>query len=198
MGAITKRDITGVILAGGQARRMHSEDKGLIQLNNKPMIQHVIDKISPQVNSLLINANRNQMEYERFGHPVIADELGGFSGPLAGFSCALNHIDTPFMITMPCDSPFIPEDLVKRMVISMLDNDSDIAVVETNNRLQPVFCLLKKSLSKSLKEYLEEGERKIDKWFERHNMSIADFSNQSEAFDNINTPEDLNKAENNK
>ena len=195
MTNITINDITGVILAGGQARRMGGQDKGLIQLSNRPMIQHVIDRISPQVNSLIINANRNQAEYESFGYPVISDELNGFCGPLAGFSSALDNISTNYLVTTPCDSPFIPKDMVIRLYNAMDQNNADISVVQTNNRLQPVFCLLKKSLLSSLNSFLELGERKIDKWFVLHNMIAVDFSDESSAFNNINTQDDLSKAE---
>ena len=195
MTNITINDITGVILAGGQARRMGGQDKGLIQLSNRPMIQHVIDRISPQVNSLIINANRNQAEYESFGYPVISDELSGFCGPLAGFSSALDNISTNYLVTTPCDSPFIPKDMVIRLYNAMDQNNADISVVQTNNRLQPVFCLLKKSLLSSLNSFLELGERKIDKWFVLHNMIAVDFSDESSAFNNINTQDDLSKAE---
>ena len=195
MTNITINDITGVILAGGQARRMGGQDKGLIQLSNRPMIQHVIDRISPQVNSLIINANRNQAEYESFGYPVISDELNGFCGPLAGFSSALDNISTNYLVTTPCDSPFIPKDMVIRLYNAMDQNNADISVVQTNNRLQPVFCLLKKSLLSSLNSFLELGERKIDKWFALHNMIAVDFSDESSAFNNINTQDDLSKAE---
>jgi len=195
MTNIIKKDITGVILAGGQARRMQGTDKGLVKLGGQPMIQHVINRIQPQVNHLLIYVNRSQRQYAEIGLNIIEDEIGHFDGPLAGFYTAMKHCNTSYLLMTPCDSPFIPNYMVKKLGNKLSEANADISVVETNQRLQPVFCLLKSNLIDSLEAFLKIGERKIDKWFSKHNMVAVDFTNVSAAFNNINTPEDLMAAE---
>ena len=192
---INKTDITGVILAGGQARRMQGQDKGLVLLNNKPMIEYVIETLKPQVGKLLINANRSHDKYSAYGFELISDELSGYQGPLAGMASSLNKIQTPYMLTVPCDSPFITNDLVKRLITALEAEDADISVAHNGERLQPVFCLMKKELLTSMKQFLDEGERKIDKWFNQHKMTIADFADIPETFDNLNTIEDIQSIE---
>ena len=186
--------ITGVILAGGQARRMGGQDKGLIILNNKPMIEYIIDVFKPQTPKLIINANRNHEIYSQYGLEIVADELSGFCGPLAGMASALQTIESDYMVTAPCDSPFIPTDLVQRLAETLQDNSTEISVAHDGNRIQPVFCMMKSSLKQSLNDYLLAGERKIDRWFEQHKYAIANFSDVPETFDNINTPEDVQNA----
>jgi molybdenum cofactor guanylyltransferase len=197
MGNINKNDLTGVILAGGQARRMEGQDKGLVLLNKKPMIEYVINTLKPQVNSLLINANRNHDTYSKYGYNIVSDELSGYHGPLAGMASALNIIKTPYMLVVPCDSPFIPNDLAKRLINSLEENNAEISVAHNGDRMQPVFCLIKKDLLTSMNDFLNQGERKIDKWFNLHTLAIADFSDIPETFDNLNTLEDIKTIENN-
>ena len=189
-----KSDVTGVILAGGQARRMGGQDKGLVMLNGKPMIEIIIDAFKPQTSSLLINANRNHDRYSKYGFDIVADELSGFCGPLAGMASALQTIDTDYLVTAPCDSPFIPHDLVQRLADALDNKSADISVAHDGQRIQPVFCMLNKSVLQSLKNYLAAGDRKIDRWFKQHDFAIADFSDKPETFDNINTHEDIEKA----
>jgi molybdenum cofactor guanylyltransferase len=197
MGNINKNDLTGVILAGGQARRMEGQDKGLVLLNKKPMIEYVINTLKPQVNSLLINANRNHDAYSKYGYEIVSDELSGYHGPLAGMASALNVIKTPYMLVVPCDSPFIPTDLAQRLINSLEKNNADISVAHNGDRMQPVFCLIKNDLLTSMNDFLNQGERKIDKWFNLHALAIADFSDIPETFDNLNTLEDIKTIENN-
>lgn len=192
---INKADISGVILAGGQARRMQGVDKGLVLLNNKPMIEYVIETLQPQVDDLYINANRSHDKYVTYGFELISDELSGYQGPLAGMASSLNIIKTPYMLTVPCDSPFITNDLVERLTKAIENENTDISVAHNGERLQPVFCLMKKELLSSMKLFLDDGERKIDKWFNQHSMSIADFSDIPETFDNLNTLEDIKAIE---
>lgn len=192
---VSKNDITGVILAGGQARRMEGQDKGLVLLNNKPMIEYVIEAIKPQVGTLLINVNRNIEQYETYGFDIIPDDLSGYCGPLAGMASALNKTKTTYMLTAPCDSPFISNDLAQRLVDSLESESSDISVAHNGDRMQPVFCLIKKELLSSMTDFLDEGERKIDKWFKRHKLSIADFSDIPKTFDNLNTHADIHAIE---
>ena len=193
--AITRHIFTGAVLAGGQARRMGGQDKGLIELAGSPMIQHILDVIAPQVGKVIINANRNMEIYAHYGYPVIADELEGFCGPLAGMASCLRAIDTPFMVTVPCDSPFVPKDLVERLYLRMIHEDADISVAHNGDRIQPVFSLLKATLLDSLLDYLQKGERKIDRWFENHKLAITDFSDKPDTFININTKDELSQIE---
>jgi molybdenum cofactor guanylyltransferase len=197
MQNITSNDITGVILAGGQARRMEGQDKGLVMLNNKPMIEYVIEALNPQVACLLINANRNHDRYSEYGFDIVSDELSGYHGPLAGMASSLNKIKTSYMLTAPCDSPFIPNDLVQRLIMALESEDADISVAHNGERMQPVFCLMKKELLSSMNDFLKQGERKIDKWFNQHALAIADFSDIPKTFDNLNTLEDIQAVETN-
>ncbi len=184
-------NITGIILAGGQARRMGGQDKGLIQLAQKPMIEYVLSAIQPQVDGIIINANRNQSAYEEYGFPVVADRIGGYCGPLAGMASGLEVAKTPFVVTVPCDCPLIPDDLVQKLYSTLQGEDAKICTAHANGRLQPVFTLMKSELLSSMLEFLNNGERKIDKWLEKHDLAIANFSDQPDTFLNINSEEDL-------
>ena len=192
---IDKKDITGIILAGGQARRMSGEDKGLINLNGRPMIEYAIELLAPQVGGLFINANRNLEDYRQYGFPIITDQMTGFCGPLAGMASALRLVKTEYMVTVPCDSPFLHANLVSRLATNLIENKAEISVAHNGKRLQPVFSLMKKNLHQSLQKYLISGERKIDRWYEQHRLAITDFSDVAETFDNFNTPEDIKDAE---
>lgn len=183
--------ITGVILAGGQARRMGGEDKGLILFNNKPLIAHVIDALKPQVDKLIINANRNIERYQAFNYPVISDSLADFCGPLAGMLSAMQSVDTDYILTAPCDSPNVSPQLRQRMMETLLKEQVDIAVAHNGDRLQPVFCLISCRLKTDLESYLQQGGRKIDTWLASHGMAVVDFSDQADSFINVNHPEDL-------
>lgn len=184
-------DVTGVILAGGQARRMGGTDKGLLELAGRPMIEHVLERLEPQVEALFINANRNLDQYRHYGHPVIPDRDGDFSGPLAGMASAMAAAHTRYIVTAPCDSPLLPEDLAVRLLSALQQQQADIAVVHDGERLQPVFALLSVALHDNLEQALSAGERKIDRWYGRHSMASADFSDCKAAFRNVNTPQDL-------
>ncbi|HSR63155.1 MAG TPA: molybdenum cofactor guanylyltransferase MobA [Gammaproteobacteria bacterium] len=189
--SVTIRIFTAVILAGGEARRMGGEDKGLVELSGKPMVQHVIDSMSSQVGYLVINANRHFDTYARFGCPVVADEFEGFCGPLAGMASGMRTIDTPYMVTVPCDSPLVPDDLVKRLYLELVREKAEISVAHDGDRMHPVFSLMQTRLLDSMLAYLKSGERKIDKWFRKHRLAITDFSDKPETFLNVNTPEEL-------
>jgi molybdenum cofactor guanylyltransferase len=188
-------NITGIILAGGQARRMNGQDKGLVQLNKKPMIEYVLNAMKPQVGTIIINANRNQAVYEEYGFPVVADQIEGYCGPLAGMASGLQAATTPFIVTAPCDSPLIPDNLVQKLYSMLQDEDAEICTAHANGRLQPVFTLMKSDLLPSMLEFLNNGERKIDKWFEKHRLAIADFSEQPDTFINVNSVEELKELE---
>ena len=189
-------NITGLILAGGQARRMGGTDKGLIQLAEKTMIHYVIDALHPQVNNILINANRNQNAYEKYGFSVIQDKIDNFQGPLAGMACGLEHCDTDYLVTVPCDGPFLPSHYVETLYNAAVQKSSNISVAHDGVRLQPVYALIHRSLLPDLLTYLASGERKIDRWYDKHHYAIADFSSNQNMFTNINTPEDLKNAGN--
>ncbi|MES9897080.1 MAG: molybdenum cofactor guanylyltransferase MobA [Candidatus Thiodiazotropha endolucinida] len=191
----TQPAVTAVILAGGRGRRMGGEDKGLIELNGRPLVQHVISAIQPQVATILINANRNQERYAAFGYPVIADSLLDYQGPLAGFIAALQAVETEDMLTLPCDGPLVPPDLVARLYEARQSAGADIAVAHDGDRLQPVYALIPKRLAGSLQRYLDRGDRKIDLWYEEHRVAHADFSDIPRTFINVNTLQERNNLQ---
>ena len=182
--------VSGIVLAGGRARRMGGVDKGLVDLDGAPMISHVVRRIRPQMSKMIISANRNLPEYGKWSDQVVADTIGEFDGPLAGMASGLELVETEFAVTVPCDSPLVSNDLVSRMYDACVSKAADIAVAHDGARLQPVFALLRRTLGASIVEFLESGERKIDKWFERHDFTTVDFSDTPESFLNINTQDD--------
>lgn len=190
------RQTAGVILAGGQARRMGGHDKGLLELNGQPMVNHIRSILQPQVDSLFINANRNQARYARLTCcPLISDHIGHFAGPLAGMACALSYSTMPYLAAVPCDSPFLAPDLVTRLHTALHEQDADIAVARYGEKLQPVFVLLSRHLLGSLVDFLEQGGRKIIDWYFQHRVAEVDFSDRPLMFENINTPEEKTRIE---
>jgi molybdenum cofactor guanylyltransferase len=187
---IDARHITALILAGGKSRRMGGRDKGLLPFGDNLLVSHVLDAILPQVGTAMISANRNQAEYAQFGFPVVADPLEDFQGPLAGFLAGLEHMRTDYMLTLPCDGPVIVEDLAQRLAGGLSKAGADIAVAHDGDRLQPVYALLHRRVLPGLRAALDEGERKIDRWYPRNRWVTVDFSDVPEQFSNINTPED--------
>ena len=190
----TTESVTGVILAGGRAIRMGGEDKGLVLLRDRPMIQWGLDRLSPQVSTILISANRNIAQYAVFGYPIVADTAADFQGPLAGIAAALSQADTPWLVSVPCDSPLIPLDLVGRLHYQVVRGFARVGAAHDGQRLQPVFTLIHRDLLDDLVSYLQGGERKIDRWLERHAFRSVDFSNREEMFLNVNTPVELQAA----
>ncbi|MES9871796.1 MAG: molybdenum cofactor guanylyltransferase MobA [Candidatus Sedimenticola sp. 6PFRAG7] len=187
--------ITGVILAGGQARRMGGQDKGLIALAGRPMIEYVIQALSPQVDKLLINANRSQAKYMEYGYPVFEDSVADYAGPLAGIAAAIEQADTELVMTVPCDGPWLPDDLAQRLAEGMDQADADICVAHDGDRKQPVFGLFHRRVVTSINEYLKSGERKLQLWLGSQKLAIADFSDHPDAFINVNTPEEKVRVE---
>lgn len=187
---VALRDITAVILAGGMARRMDGEDKGLIELNGRPLLDYIVAGLQARVSAILVNANRNLERYREFGYPVVEDIVTGFSGPLAGMATGMQAAGTPLLLTVPCDSPFVPPDLGERLLRVMRDTGAGICVAHDGERLQPVHALLKCRLLPDLLAYLNGGGRKIDTWYARHRMARADFSDMPDMFLNLNTPAD--------
>jgi molybdopterin-guanine dinucleotide biosynthesis protein A len=185
---------SGLVLAGGQGRRMGSVDKGLVALSGKPMIRHVLDRFAPQVDEILINANRNAAAYAALGHRVVADAVSGFAGPLAGLQVGLAHAAHPLVATVPCDSPFLPADLVARLSAALEERRADLAVARTFDQPHPVFALVRKSVLPHLTRFLEAGGRKIDAWYATLRVVEVAFDDEAEAFRNINTMEELQQA----
>jgi molybdopterin-guanine dinucleotide biosynthesis protein A len=191
----TAAAVTGIVLAGGQGSRMGGVDKGLQPFRGKPMVAHVIERFAPQVGDLLINANRNPEAYARFGHRVIADEIAGFAGPLAGFERGLAHAAGALVATVPCDSPFLPADLVARLRGELEAKRADLAVAKTGAQAHPVFCLMRRAVHASLTDFLARGERKIDRWYGALAVVEVAFDDEADAFLNINTREELDHLE---
>jgi molybdenum cofactor guanylyltransferase len=183
-------DITGLILAGGQGRRMGAVDKGLKLLRGRPMVAWVKERFAPQVSELLINANQNINEYAKLG-PVIEDRIAGFAGPLAGLHRGLESAAHPYVATVPCDSPFLPADLVARLYAALSHANAQLAVARTGDQPHPVFCLCQRALEPHLRAFLESGGRKIDAWYASLRVAEVAFDDEAEAFSNINTPEEL-------
>lgn len=192
---IGRDEITAVVLAGGKGRRMQGQDKGLIELAGRPLIEHIIDGLAPQVGHILINANRNSDRYLNYGYRVIGDKLDHYQGPLAGFAAAMEAIETPYMVTLPCDAPQVVETLVERLCQAMEGEQAEIAVAHDGQRMQPVYALLAAALLPSLTDFLQAGDRKIDLWYARHRVALADFSDVANAFHNINTPQERARLE---
>lgn len=196
---MTQDKITGVILAGGQGRRMGSVDKGLQHLAGKPMVQWVLERLAPQVGPLLINANQNPERYAELGAPfgaaVVADQIPGFAGPLAGLHAALSRAASPLVLTAPCDSPFLPLDLAARLEAALETTGADLAVAKTFTQAHPVFCLCRRELQPHLESYLAGGDRKIDLWYSTLKVVEVAFDDEAEAFRNINTVAELAQAQ---
>jgi molybdopterin-guanine dinucleotide biosynthesis protein A len=194
--SVPAQNITGVVLAGGRASRMGGSDKGLLPLAGIPMIVRICDALALQVGDLLINVNRNQAIYtELTARPVVMDHIGHFAGPLAGIAAALQQCETPFLVAVPCDSPFLAEDLVSRLYHALCEQHAEIAIAMLAEKPQPVFVLLSRQLLMSLTSFLESGGRKIMDWYLQHRLARVDFSDRAWMFENINTPEEQQRIE---
>jgi molybdopterin-guanine dinucleotide biosynthesis protein A len=187
--------ITGIILAGGKSRRMGGVDKGMIDFLGKPMVAHVLQRLAPQVDEILINANREPERYAAFGPTVVQDDIGGFAGPLAGLHKGMRVAAHPYVLTVPCDSPLLPMNLVRRLMQGLVERDADLAVAKTGAQAHPVFCLCRKSLLPDLEQFLNDGGRKIDAWYSKLNVAEVSFDDNPQAFANINTPDELTGLE---
>jgi molybdopterin-guanine dinucleotide biosynthesis protein A len=206
--SIPPQDITGLILAGGRGSRMGGVDKGLQNFNGIPLALHTLMRLGPQVESVMVNANRNLSAYESFGAAVWPDASADFAGPLSGFLVGLERAETPYVLTVPCDTPRLPLDLAERLATAMVREDADIAMAaapetddqgQTQIRTQPVFCLMKIELSESLVKFTHAGGRKIDTWTAQHNTVVVPFDALGDdplAFANVNTLTELQALEN--
>ena len=206
--SIEPQDITGLILAGGRGSRMGGVDKGLQNFNGIPLALHTLMRLGPQVESVMVNANRNLSAYESFGASVWPDASADFAGPLSGFLVGLERAETPYVLAVPCDTPRLPLDLAERLAEALVREDADIAMAaapetddqgQTNIRTQPVFCLMKIELSESLVKFTHAGGRKIDAWTAQHKTAVVPFDAPSDdplAFANVNTLNELQALEN--
>lgn len=192
--SIDKQQITGLILAGGQGTRMGHIDKGLHAIDGSTLAALTLQRLKPQVASVLISANRNLDTYAQFGYPVLQDEIPGYAGPLAGMYTGLGQCKTPYLLTVPCDTPGFPQDLAQRLAFALKLAEADVALAVTgepgNPELHPVFCLMKTDLLPSLGAYLRSGGHKVAGWMLQQPHALAHFTDQT-AFININTPEEL-------
>jgi len=206
--SIEPQDITGLILAGGRGTRMGGVDKGLQNFNGIPLALHTLMRLGPQVESVMVNANRNLSAYESFGASVWPDASADFAGPLSGFLVGLERAETPYVLTVPCDTPRLPLDLAERLAEALVREDADIAMAaapetddqgQTQIRTQPVFCLMKIELSESLVKFTHAGGRKIDAWTAQHKTVVVPFDAPGDdplAFANVNTLTELQALEN--
>ena len=196
---MTSHRITGLILAGGRGSRMGELDKGLQRFRGKAMVEHVIERFCPQVDETIINANRNLSIYEAYGHRVVADGIDGFAGPLAGLHAGMLAASSPYIATAPCDSPFLPLNLIARLDDALTAEKADLAVAKTFDQPHPVFCLTKTALEPHLRAFLQGGQRKIDKWYASLNVVEVQFdpknNDGTEAFANINSVNELRQLE---
>ncbi|GAA5186764.1 molybdenum cofactor guanylyltransferase MobA [Ferrimonas gelatinilytica] len=188
-------DVTLAVLAGGRARRMGGQDKGLVTVAGKPMIQHVLDRISQPDQPAMVIANRHQDQYAEFGYPVFSDALADFPGPLAGIAVALQHSDTEWVLVCPCDTPQLPPKLMEQMLATQREHQAEVVVAHDGEYEHSVVLLLSTSLLPSLSAYLEGGDRKVDLWYGQHAVARCYFEGQASAFANINTPEQRQQLE---
>jgi molybdenum cofactor guanylyltransferase len=192
MSVVNCEEISGVILAGGLARRMGGIEKALVEFQGETLLSQVIKRIQPQVKILYLNVNKKLEQYQKFNLPILIDAMTGFLGPLAGILTALNKIETDFLLIVPCDAPFVSLNLAEKLFKEMQSQNALGAVVHDGERLQPTFLLLHKQLRNDLEIYLQSGQRSIEQWLERHFIVKVDFSTQPSDFINFNTFSELN------
>ena len=198
MEPIPVEQITGLILAGGRGSRMGGVDKGLQNHLGMPLAMQALLRLQPQVGALMINANRNLAAYESMGVPVWPDALADYPGPLAGFLAGLERCETPYLVTVPCDTPNFPTDLVERLAAALVAEDAEIAMAATREdgqlQVQPVFCLMAATLMESLVAFTQGGQRKIDRWTGQHRCATVVFDD-ADAFFNANTLDELQRLQ---
>lgn len=187
--------VSAIILSGGRATRMGGIDKGLVLLQQQPLIRHVIQRIQPQVDELFINANRELQQYQALGVPVLTDTHQDFIGPLAGFYVGLQHSQHPYLLTAPCDSPQLPHDLVTRLLAALTTQNADIAVAASEGHAHPVISLCRTTLLPSLTDFIAAGERKVSLWQKQHAYLEVSFDDNRHAFLNLNTRDDVQSLE---
>ena len=183
--------LTVVILAGGKGSRLGGRDKGLLEWQGRPLIEHVLQNIAPVTANILINANQNIEVYQQYGYPVVSDESPDFAGPLAGMLAALRSADTPYILTLPCDAPLTSADIVERFCDVHEEKQRQLYVAGTAEGLQPVYAMINNSLTDTLQQYLADGNRKVRDWMQANHAVVVDFDQLAPAFVNINTESDL-------
>lgn len=193
--ATRKSRVTAVVLAGGQGARVGGKDKGLLRVAGKPLIAHVLQRVLPQVSTVIISANRHLDQYGRFEFPVVADRMKDHQGPLAGIATSLAHVHTDYLLTVPCDTPLLPTDLVDRLWAAMEDEEADMAIAHDGEQLQHLVALIRREAAGSVDEFLEEGGRAVKDWAARMFPAVAWFADQPLAFRNINSDADLHELE---
>ncbi len=186
-----KSTIVGVVLAGGRAMRMDNQDKGLILFKNRPLIAYALEALNFVSQQTFINANRNLMDYEAFGHLVITDQTDSYDGPLAGILTTLIHADAELLLVMPCDTPYFKTEHLQRLLTTRAEHDADIAIAFDGEQLHPLFLALKTSLTDNLRDYLASGQRKVSDWLKPLNSVYVDFSHEPSIFININSSDEL-------
>jgi molybdopterin-guanine dinucleotide biosynthesis protein A len=193
-----KEAITGVILAGGRGQRMGGVDKGLQDLDGRPLVQWVLARLAPQVDAVVINANQNPARYAARGCRVLPDAIPDFAGPLAGLHAALSQATTPLLLTVPCDSPFLPDDLAQRLHAALEAQGAELAVARTGDRVQRAFCLTRRAILPKLEALLDSGEHKVGLWHASLKLAEVAFHDEADGFRNIDTPQDLAAARSNR
>lgn len=188
---ISDKAVKAIIIAGGASRRMGGGHKGSKELLGQPMIAYIIQTLASQHLDIAINTNSDQAAFSGLGYPLFADLLEGQLGPLAGLYSAFATFDNEYMLTVPCDTPCLPNDLLERLSAALLANNADVCTVSDGEHLHPVVLLAHRRVMKSLGDYLKTGERRVHRWFMQQNHAIADFSDQPNAFTNINTIEEF-------
>jgi molybdenum cofactor guanylyltransferase len=183
--------LTVVILAGGKGSRLNDQDKGLLQWQGKPFVEHILHNIASNVHHVLINANRNIETYQRYGHPVIQDDVMNYSGPLAGMLSALRVATTQYILTVPCDAPLTTQVVIERFLQAYGNREQRLYVAATDDGLQPVYAMIHTSLLGSLEKYLADGKRKTQGWLKDNHAVVVDFSEQDMSFMNINTEKEF-------
>lgn len=193
-----RKGVTGLILAGGLGRRMSTDGRGVDKarqpFRGRPLVEHVIARLAPQVDALLLNANGDPARWKAFGLPVVADEIPGHAGPLAGLHAGLRAATTARLVTAPCDSPFLPPDLVARLAAALDATGASVAVARTGVQPHPVFLMAERSVLPGLEAFLASGRRRIDAWYAALPHVEVDFGDEA-PFRNINTPDDLRACE---
>lgn len=184
--------VTALVLAGGRSRRMRGEDKGLVNVGDKPLVGYVLERITPQVSHTLISANRNGESYANLCFRVLADNFDKeeYAGPMAGILAGINACETPYLLSVPCDTPCLPTDIVKRMYETIEADGVDIVTVHDGQRLQPIIMLMRVANMGGLQAWLEKGERAVQDWIGQHSHSVV-HDNEPAAYRNLNTDTDL-------
>lgn len=183
--------VSGIILAGGRGRRFDGRDKGLIEVSGYPLLEHVLQTLSPQVDELLINANRNLPVYERYGYRVMTDTVPDYPGPLAGMLAGLREARYDAVVTVPCDMPYLPDCLVSRLLQAQVTGGADVVIPHDGERSHPVICLMRRACADSIEPWLARGRHGVGEWVRAQRHAVADFSDMPACFRNINRPEDL-------